>query len=502
MDKTITSYITENNMLRTGDTVIAAVSGGADSMCMLFCLTELSKELSLSIHVLHVNHGIRGEEADSDEAFVKDYCIRNKIAFSSFYADVPAIAEKEGKTLEEAGREVRYNALFDAARTHSAAAVALAHNQNDRAETVLLNLLRGSGINGGVGIRPVTYRSGIKLIRPLLATSRARIEEILATAGISYITDSTNLSDAHTRNRLRSHIFPLLSEQINTRSIEHICNFAEDMAEASDFIASASEAALKDALTKGNARIVSGPATQGVRYTGSTDKVSVGEINSGSTASVQEAAINAEYLKALHPAVAAGVTRILVSKLTSSLKDISRVHITMITDLADAETSRIVSLPYGLTAQRTRNDILITMDNGQTENTPAEAFFSTRIYKGEELKTALELIKHDLADASSNKNCTKWFDYDNICGKLQFRYPQPRDTIAVLMGGSIRHKEAAKVFREAGITAVQAAKIPVAACGSDVIWIPGIRRCDSLRVTEKTKQILEITCSEPKTYDT
>ncbi len=498
MDKAITSYIKENDMLRTGDTVIAAVSGGADSMCMLFCLSELSKELSLSVHVLHVNHGIRGEEADRDEAFVKEFCSRNNIPFSSFHADVPAVAEKEGKTLEEAGREVRYNALFEAARANSAAAVALAHNQNDRAETVLLNLLRGSGINGSVGIHPVSYRNGIKLIRPLLATSRARIEEILAEAGITYITDSTNLSDDHTRNRLRSHVFPLLSEQINPRSIEHICSFAKDMAEASDFIASASKAALKEALDKGNARIISGPATQGVRYTGSTDKVSGGEIDSETTASVREISINAEYLRSLHPAVATGVIRILVSKLTSSLKDISRVHITMITDLADAGTSRIVSLPYGLTAQRTRDDILITINDGQTEKAPAEAFFSTRIYEGEELKTALALIERDISDASSNKNCTKWFDYDNICGKLQFRYPQPRDTITVLMGENIRHKEAAKVFREAGITALQASKIPVAACGSDVIWIPGIRRCDSLRVTPETKRILEITCSRPK----
>ena len=160
MNKDIASYIIENDMLRTGDCVVAAVSGGADSMCMLFCLSELSAEMSLSLHAVHVNHGIRGAEADGDEAFVKDYCAAQSIPFTSVHEDVPAIAHRDGKNLEEAAREVRYNALFKVARELNASAVALAHNQSDRAETVLLNLLRGSGITGGAGIRPVIFRAG------------------------------------------------------------------------------------------------------------------------------------------------------------------------------------------------------------------------------------------------------------------------------------------------------------------------------------------------------
>ncbi len=466
MDKDIASYIIENSMLRTGDCVIAAVSGGADSMCMLFCLTELSKEMSLQVRVLHVNHGIRGAEADADEAFVREYCENNSIPFSSVHADVPSIALETGKTLEEAGREIRYNALFEEAAKHGAAAVALAHNLSDRAETVLLNLLRGSGITGGAGIRPVSSRNGIKLIRPLLSTSRSRIEEILGEAGIKYRTDSTNLSDDHTRNRLRRGIFPLLTGQVNPRAVEHLCNFAQDMADVSDFVETSSRQVLDKALASGEAAV-------------SDTQVSISVI----------------LLMGLHPALVPGVLRLLIPKLTSSLKDISRTHISSITDLICAGTSKTVSLPYGLYALRTRDRIVIGVSSRESEMPPAGSFFTVKKYSGDDRALALSLIEKDLADRSSNKNCTKWFDYDNIDDGLMFRYPLPGDTIPVLLGGTLRHKEVLKVFREAGITAAEAKNIPVAVCGDDVIWIPGIRRCDAYRVSADTLTIIEISCN-------
>lgn len=466
MDRNIVSYIMDNDMLRTGDCIIAAVSGGADSMCMLFCLSELSKEMSLNIRVVHVNHCIRGAEADGDEAFVREYCEKNSIPFSSVREDVPSIAAKTGKTLEEAGREVRYNALFDAARRYGAAAVALAHNLSDRAETVLLNLLRGSGITGGAGIRPVSHRNGIKLIRPLLSTSRARIEEILTEAGISHRTDSTNGSDEHTRNRLRSMIFPLLTEQVNARSVEHLCSFAEDMAEVSDFVRESARKVLDNALINGSAIIKE-----------------------------KEVGISVNLLKELHPALGSEVIRLLIPKLTASLKDISRTHISSIIGLVGAETSKTVSLPYDLFAERTRDRIMIGINEEAAAGAPAGNFFTCREYEGDGLTLFKELKEQNAITDPTNKNCTNWFDYDNICDNLVFRYPEPSDTIPVLIGGRICHKEAAKVFREAGITAKQAKSIPIAVCGSDVLWIPGIRRCDNHRITQDTRKILEITCS-------
>lgn len=487
MDKDIIAYIIENDMFKTGDCIIAAVSGGADSMCMLFCLSELAKDMSLSIHVLHVNHGIRGAEADDDEAFVKDFCEKNSIPFTSVAEDVPAIAAKQGKTLEEAGREIRYNALFDAARKYNAASVALAHNQNDRAETVLLNLLRGSGVTGSAGIRPVTYRNNIKLIRPLLSTSRSRIEEILAAAQIPYRTDSTNFSNKHTRNRLRT-ILPILSQQINERSVEHLCFFAEDMAEAADFISLTSNDMLKKALNTGSAILVPAKAS------GLAENI-LSETAGEAVFSplIRKASVKVSFLEELHPAVRAGFMRLLLSKITSSLKDISRTHINSIANLMSAETSKTVSLPYGLFAMRTKDSVLISVKD-EGERPSAESFFSCKKYRGDERDRARSLIERDLTDPSSNKNCTKWFDYDIICDNLEFRYPQAKDTMVVRIGGRLCHKEIAKIFREAGITARQYGNIPVAVCSQEVIWIPGIRRCDDFPVTPDTKTILEITC--------
>jgi len=471
MDRDIALYIKENDMLRTGDRIIAAVSGGADSMCMLFCLSQLSKEMQLSIHVLHVNHGIRGDEADRDEAFVAEYCSAHNIPFSSVHADVPAIAAKEGKTLEEAGREIRYNALFNAAREQGAAAVALAHNLNDRAETVLLNILRGSGITGGAGIHPVSYREGVKLIRPLLSTPRSGIEEILSNAGISYITDSTNLSDEHTRNRLRSMVFPLLTDQINPRSVEHICSFAEDMSEASDFIFAHAGQVVREALDCGDVKYLTG------RKAGSPDTIH----------------ISVNFLDRLHPAIRTGAIRIFISELTKSLKDISRVNIDSVTALIHADTSKTVSLPYGLFALKAKDRIVLGKQTDTADNIPADAFFKCKKYDRNDLQTVQTLIQRDAADKASNKNCTKWFNYDNISDNLQFRFPKPGDTISVMIGGRLCHKEVAKVFREAGITAVEAKNYPIVACGNDVIWIPGIRRCDAHFVDADTQNIIEIT---------
>ena len=207
MNKKVTAFIEDNRLLENGDTVIVALSGGADSVTLLHILNSIKELYNLTLRAAHLNHGIRGEEADRDEDFVRKLCESMGVPLDVRREDIPAIAKESGKSEELCGREVRY-AFFDALCEQYGAKIATAHNRDDHAETVLWNLVRGAGLSGLCGI-PVR-RGGI--IRPLLGCSRAQIEAYCAENQLAYVTDSTNLTAAYTRNRIRLEVMPILRQ--------------------------------------------------------------------------------------------------------------------------------------------------------------------------------------------------------------------------------------------------------------------------------------------------
>lgn len=193
-------------MFAPGDTVAVGVSGGADSMCLLALLRDCAEALDIRLTAVHVNHGIRGEEADADEAFVKAYCEEKGIAFVSRRVDVPALAARTGESTELCARRARYE-IFRALGTDK---IATAHTGSDRVETMLMNLSRGSGLRGLCSIPAVRGN----IVRPLIDCTRAETEVYCRENGIPFVTDSTNLSDDYTRNRFRHTVVPAL-EAIN-----------------------------------------------------------------------------------------------------------------------------------------------------------------------------------------------------------------------------------------------------------------------------------------------
>lgn len=202
-----------------GARVLCAVSGGADSMCLLTLLLERE---DYEIAAAHFEHGIRGEESLRDCAFVEQYCRERGIACFVGHADAPAFAREKGLSLEEAARELRYAFLEKTAEQEGFEWIATAHNADDNAETVLFNLARGSGPNGLCGIPP---QRG-KILRPLLRLTRAEIEEILAERGIPHVEDSTNESDQYSRNRIRHAVVPEL-RRINPAFSEAVARTGE-----------------------------------------------------------------------------------------------------------------------------------------------------------------------------------------------------------------------------------------------------------------------------------
>lgn len=190
------------DMIREGDAVTVAVSGGADSVCLLYALKLLSEELGITLRACHVNHNLRGEESDSDEEYVRSLCKALEIPLDVFSVDVTGSVKKH-ESIEERARQLRYEA-FQSLGTK----IATAHTANDNTETVILNMLRGTGLKGLCGIPPVR---GI-FIRPLIFCTRAEIEDFCNQHSLRYVTDKTNLSTDYTRNKVRLEVIPVLNE--------------------------------------------------------------------------------------------------------------------------------------------------------------------------------------------------------------------------------------------------------------------------------------------------
>ena len=192
----VQAYIQEHRMFERGETAITGISGGADSVCLFFILHYLQEELGVKLVAVHVNHGIRGEDADADERFVQNICETAGIPLEIVRCNLELIAKKRKQSMEEAGRNIRREAFERAAQKYGAAKIALAHHKNDNAETLLMNLVRGTGLNGMTGIKPVRDR----YVRPLLCLERREIEGFLEQNGIRYQTDQTNLTEVFKEN--------------------------------------------------------------------------------------------------------------------------------------------------------------------------------------------------------------------------------------------------------------------------------------------------------------
>lgn len=219
----VKDYIKRHKLLNDNDLYIVALSGGADSVALLLLLDEMG----YNIHAIHCNFHLRGEESDRDEQFCESLCQQKRIPFHRIHFDTKTYAEIHKVSVEMAARELRYRYFEELCSAIGAAGVCVAHHQDDSVETVLLNLVRGTGLRGLTGIQ---CRNG-HILRPLLCVSRKEIESYLQGKGQSYVTDSTNLEDDVLRNKIRLRVIPLLQE-LNPAVAENILRTSENLMEA------------------------------------------------------------------------------------------------------------------------------------------------------------------------------------------------------------------------------------------------------------------------------
>ena len=372
------SFIKENSLIEKGSRVCVALSGGADSMALLHVLKRCERALSITVLAIHINHMIRGAEADRDEAFCKDVCKALGVPLSAKRLDVPAIAEREGISTELAARNARY-AAFECA---DADIIATAHNMSDNAETVLYNLARGTALSGLCGIPPSRPLGAKTVVRPLLCVSGEQIRQYLAEQGVDFVVDSTNLSDDYTRNRIRHTVVPAIKETVNPAFESAVLSMCMALRE---------------------------------------DERALSHLADG-------VELSAEALKGCERALA---TR----KIKNALADIDGIgaaHIAAVLDIATGEDpSAEVSLPNGYKAARQYDKIII--EKGKCEVQPFEITLSEgeNTYPNGKIEVNVNTKSKDV-----NNSFTKvLLDCDKITGKLTARSRKVGDKIA-LEGGT------------------------------------------------------------------
>lgn len=433
IERRVKEYMKKEKMAEEGEGILAAVSGGADSVCLLFLLHKWEEELKIRLAAFHLNHGLRGDEADRDEAYVRELCGRLQIPFLSVREDVSAYAALHRLSEEEAGRQLRYRHLEEAAGKLSCSRIATAHHRDDNAETVLLNLFRGGGLKGLSGISPVRG----KIIRPLLCLSRNEIEEYLKENGIAWCEDSTNHECEYARNRIRNELFPWVKEKINERAGEHILNFAAVAGQADEYFTRQAEMILSEGGTS----------------------------------------IRTEVFDRQPEILKSYLVRAMISSAMGNQKDISLKHIEAVCALKGPGGGTEAVLPGGLRAVRGYETLEIRREEAGKLWEEGDITLVTRIFSW---KKDQEIPKNQY---------TKWFDYDKIKDTLSVR---TRETGDYFMIGEGRRKLLKRYFIDEKIPEGKRDSIRLLAEGNHVLWVIGYRISEYYKITDETCTILEV----------
>lgn len=234
--------ITDHHLFKSGTTVVVGVSGGADSVCLLHCLNQLQFELGIRLHVAHVHHGLR-KSADTDRNFVERLAKQLHLSFSTTELNPKSFAKN--RSLEEVAREERFGALIKTARKEKSSTIALGHTQDDLAETVLMRIIRGTGLLGMQGILPARKIKGMDFVRPLIEIKRTDIEKFLSKRKLPFRKDPSNKSQKFFRNKIRLHLLPLLEQHYNPKIRATLANLAANAFFDYEFLESEAQRTLK-----------------------------------------------------------------------------------------------------------------------------------------------------------------------------------------------------------------------------------------------------------------
>lgn len=452
----VVETINEYNMLQIGDKVIVGVSGGPDSICMLHILMTLRERFSLKLVVAHINHGLRGVDSDNDEKYVEEFCKLNKIDFSSIKVDVHKISRDKNISCESAGRDVRYKFFNSLKEKHSANKIAIAHNSNDQAETVLMRIMRGTGLEGLSGIKPI--RDGI-IIRPLLYCTRAEIEDYCNINQLDPRIDKTNFENIFARNKVRLELIPYIETNFNNHIVNVLDRLAENSRVDNEFLEQNSEKKYKKYCTNKDDRVI----------------------------------ITKEAFQE-HQAIISRILRKAFVDLLGDLNSFERVHIFQIIDLQKNRTGKQTMLPNDIIAFNNYGDIHIYI-KGKNETVNLINMNVYKLQLGENtlkdfgIKVTINQINEAPEHLDSSENI-KYFDATKISNSITLRFRKNGDKFIPL--GMSGYKKLKDIFIDMKIPREERNKIPLICFDNDIGWIVGYKVSNSFKIDSTTKKLIQI----------
>jgi tRNA(Ile)-lysidine synthase len=441
-------------MTDPGDMVIAAVSGGPDSVCLLDALHQLSKDLEISLVVAHYNHGLREKEDEAETRLVHDMAVSLNLPFETGKADH---LRGQDSSVEERAREARYGFLEGVRDKHMAGKIALGHTLNDQAETVLMRIIRGSGPPGLAGIPPVR---GKGIIRPLIGVKREEIMDYLKARRLPYAFDSSNTDKRYLRNRIRLELLPMMQDY-EPQVIDKLCRLADIIREEDLFIESM--------------------ASDWVDKEGRPDAEGSISIPLSSFVSLPGPLRNR-------------VARHILKRIGRSLRKIGYDHIQAVLGLADGgESQSMITLPNGLRVRKVYNSLEFASGPGQEFHEYSYLIESPGIYYMEAIDRTILLEETDIKGDGFKEGLgdTAHLDAAKVQYPLIVRNFRPGDRIIPL--GMKGHKKVKDLFIDLKIPSDIRAMTPILTSRDCPVWICGYRIDDRFKVTPSTERVLKVT---------
>ena len=440
-------------MLRQGEKVVLGVSGGADSIAMLYSLNDLI-DYGLELIVAHLNHGIRGDEAKRDANYVKETA--KSLGLTYVYGEVDTLSYKDeqGLSLEDAARTLRYKFFDQVLSKHYATKLATAHTMDDQAETVLMRLIRGSGSRGLSGIPPISNN----IIRPLIETSRSEIEEYLRSKGIKWVEDSTNESDEYLRNKIRHELVVEL-EKYNPQIKEALSRTSDILRSEEEFISSV---ALK------NFEVV-------FRQNGS------------------ELIGNLENYTNIDKPIRYTLLRLAVEKINNSLKNLSSTHIVSADDflLSDATSGEIELSGDNLLVKG--YDTFLLTKKSDYEREFSYLIQSEGKWGFPELEVEVAIVRSDTLDENDEK--VAYFDPKTVEFPIEVRNFKPGDRFCPL--GMRDSKKLQDYFTDIKLPKFLRSRVPVFLSQGEIMWLGGVRIDNRFKVVDRNTELLRMKLIRP-----
>jgi tRNA(Ile)-lysidine synthase len=442
------------SMLQPADRVVVAVSGGADSVCLLHCLVELAPEYNLELLAAHFNHQLRGGESDEDQRFVEDLCARLGVELKTGTAPVREIAKNRKGSLEEICRERRHGFLLSLMRERGYTKIALGHNLDDQAETVLMNVIRGAGIDGLKGIDPARDC----YIRPLLEVARDEIAEFLAGRQIPFRSDSSNLDNSFRRNSVRNSLIPEIRKKYNPSISAALGRLAGIAREENSFL----DRAARKALDR---------FQQGIKLD--------------------------EFLR-YDPALRSRIIKTALEGLSPVKGGISHEHIAAAAGAIEgANPSAEICLPYGIFVRREYGYAVIGRADGKGRKSKDHPEYNytidvprTLFVREIDMEFRFALLERLPPPEDMRNEWKAFMDFSSVAPPLVIRNLRPGDRIQPFgMKGS---KKLQDVLTDRKIPRARRREIPVLADSESVLWVPGIVRSERMRTDGGAGRILSV----------